>query len=190
MAHYEIFQGITADTGATWSWTPITFNSTIDNMRPIIPKWDASHTALLWMRGTYSSYTNFDMDIVGLTAFGPLTGQVIGDLDRDGDIDLVDYAMYLSGLHTDLTGLSQDQAFAKGDLNGDFKNDFADWVLFRSAYNMAHGAGSIEAAISSIPEPTGYAILGLGGLGAVVFTGRLSTGGRGRPSLVRRRGAH
>ena len=37
------------------------------------------NTALLWMRGTYSSYTDYDMDIVGLTAFGPLTAQVAGD---------------------------------------------------------------------------------------------------------------
>jgi hypothetical protein len=25
----------------------------MDNLRPIIPKWDDPRTALLWMRGTY-----------------------------------------------------------------------------------------------------------------------------------------
>lgn len=153
MPHYEIFQGLTADSGATWAWTPITFNSSEDNIRPIVPKWDGTHTALLWMRGTYSSYTNYDLDIVGLTAFGPLQGMLSGDLDHDGDVDLNDYAMYLSGLHTNLEGLTADQAYAKGDLNGDGQNDFSDFVLFRQAYDMAHGAGSLAAVGAAIPEP-------------------------------------
>ena len=161
MPHYEIFQGLTSDDGATWAWQPITFNSTEDNIRPIVPKWDANHTALLWMRGTYSSYTHYDLDIVGLTAFGPLQGMVIGDLDKDGDVDLADYSMYLSGLHADLSGLTADQSYAKGDLNGDGKNDFADFVLFRTAYNTAHGAGSFAALGASIPEPAAATLISL-----------------------------
>jgi hypothetical protein len=156
MPHYEIFEGDTTDGGANWAWQPITFNSTVDNVRPIIPKWDAANTALLWMRGSYGSYTSYDMDIVGLTAFGPLQGMLVGDLDKDGDVDLNDYALYLSGLDTDLSGLTPDQAYAKGDLNGDGLNDFKDFVLFRSAYNMAHGAGSFEALGASVPEPNTY----------------------------------
>jgi len=51
--HRELFRGETADGGATWRWTPITANSTMDNLRPIVPKWDDPRTALVWMRGTY-----------------------------------------------------------------------------------------------------------------------------------------
>lgn len=51
--HRELFRGTTADGGATWQWTPITANSTVDNLRPIVPKWDDARTALVWMRGTY-----------------------------------------------------------------------------------------------------------------------------------------
>jgi len=51
--HRELFRGRTADGGATWTWTPITANSTMDNLRPIVPKWDDSRTALVWMRGSY-----------------------------------------------------------------------------------------------------------------------------------------
>jgi hypothetical protein len=51
--HYELFRGVTADDGAHWTWTPITANSTVDNLRPIVPKWVGSRTALVWMRGTY-----------------------------------------------------------------------------------------------------------------------------------------
>jgi hypothetical protein len=62
----EIFQGTTCDNGATWKWIPITQKSTRDNFRPIVPKWDASHTALLWFRGTYTSAQIFITAIVGV----------------------------------------------------------------------------------------------------------------------------
>lgn len=64
--HYEIFRGTTADGGATWVWDYITKNSTVDNIRPIIPIWDDPQTILLWMRGTYSTYTSYNMQIVGM----------------------------------------------------------------------------------------------------------------------------
>lgn len=51
--HYELYYGRTSDGGATWRWTPITANSTVDNLRPIMPKWDDARRALVWMRGTY-----------------------------------------------------------------------------------------------------------------------------------------
>jgi hypothetical protein len=51
--HRELFRGETADRGATWNWTPITANSTMDNLRPIVPKWNDLRTALVWMRGSY-----------------------------------------------------------------------------------------------------------------------------------------
>ena len=35
--HHELFEGRTVDGGVTWSWTPITSDSTVDNIRPIIP---------------------------------------------------------------------------------------------------------------------------------------------------------
>lgn len=63
--HYEIFRGQTADGGATWSWSPITRDSSVDNLRPIVPKWDAEHGALLWFRGAYRSYRDYQCEIVG-----------------------------------------------------------------------------------------------------------------------------
>jgi hypothetical protein len=54
--HYEIFRGKTSDGGAHWRWTPITANSTVDNLRPLVPKWNDPRTALVWMRGP--SYTH------------------------------------------------------------------------------------------------------------------------------------
>jgi hypothetical protein len=63
---HEIFKGVTSDHGATWTWTPITKNSVRDNLRPIIPLWDVNKTALLWLRGTYSSAQIFDAAVVGI----------------------------------------------------------------------------------------------------------------------------
>ncbi|HKO48337.1 MAG TPA: hypothetical protein VJV79_11465, partial [Polyangiaceae bacterium] len=62
----EIWKGVTCDGGATFEWEPVTANSQEDNLRPVIPKWDAKHTALLWLRGTYSTAQSYRLKIVGL----------------------------------------------------------------------------------------------------------------------------
>ena len=64
--HYEIFKGITTDSGRTWRWTAVTRNSNVDNLRPVVPKWHKGNTALLWLRGTLRSYTDYDLEVVGL----------------------------------------------------------------------------------------------------------------------------
>jgi hypothetical protein len=63
---HEIFKGVTTNQGATWNWTPITWNSTKENCRPIIPAWNKENTALLWWRGTYSSAQSFNTAVVGV----------------------------------------------------------------------------------------------------------------------------
>jgi len=77
----EIFKGESNDQGATWTWTPITQNSTRNNYRPIVPAWDGTNTALLWMRGTYNSAQNFDMTIVGLLDYPYKTFDVMNYVD-------------------------------------------------------------------------------------------------------------
>jgi hypothetical protein len=51
--HHEIYRGETNDHGKSWEWIPITSNSSFDNLRPLVPKWDDERTALVWMRGGY-----------------------------------------------------------------------------------------------------------------------------------------
>jgi hypothetical protein len=53
--HHELFRGTTSDKGKTWSWQPITANSTYDNLRPLVPKWEDERTAVVWMRGSYKA---------------------------------------------------------------------------------------------------------------------------------------
>jgi hypothetical protein len=68
--HHELFEGITDDGGATWAWYPITTNSTADNIRPTVPVWDPAHTALLWLRGNYDTYEDYNLDVVGIITSG------------------------------------------------------------------------------------------------------------------------
>ena len=66
--HFEIFKGTTTDGGASWSWKPITVNSSADNLRPLVPIWPGNRVAVLWLRGTYRTYTNYDLAVVGIIA--------------------------------------------------------------------------------------------------------------------------
>lgn len=63
--HYQIYRGVTNDFGKTWRFVAVTSNSKVDNIRPIVPRWNKQNTALLWLRGTYYDYTNYDLEVVG-----------------------------------------------------------------------------------------------------------------------------
>ena len=51
--HHELFRGVTSDAGRTWRFEALTANSSVDNLRPIVPAWNDPRTLLVWMRGTY-----------------------------------------------------------------------------------------------------------------------------------------
>lgn len=65
---YELWRGVTADGGLTFTWSQITSNSTVDNLRPYIPRRHGGERCVLWFRGNYSSYTSYACSIVGLFA--------------------------------------------------------------------------------------------------------------------------
>jgi autotransporter-associated beta strand protein len=65
-SRYEIWRGVTADGGLTFSWTQITTNSAVDNFRPYVPRRNGGERCVLWFRGTYSSYASYSCSIVGL----------------------------------------------------------------------------------------------------------------------------
>jgi hypothetical protein len=63
--HYEIFRGITRDEGATWEWLRLTQGSTMDNLRPIVPPpGNGGQKVLLWLRGQYRAYTDYQQEVV------------------------------------------------------------------------------------------------------------------------------
>lgn len=64
LAHHELYQGRSADGGESWEWRAVTHDSTADNLRPIIPRWQAGRTALVWNRGTMRTSQHYDQEVV------------------------------------------------------------------------------------------------------------------------------
>ena len=103
--HHELFDAVTPDGGTTWQFTPITPGSVVDNLRPVIPDPTASTRALLWMRGEYRSFVDYDTEIVSIVAGGPGPGclppmDIKGPVPFSGDFDgdgLPDYVHYQPG---------------------------------------------------------------------------------------------
>jgi PhoD-like phosphatase, N-terminal domain/BNR repeat-containing family member len=87
--HHELFEGVTNDGGITWAWTALTANSTVDNIRPVVPIWDAKDIALLWLRGTYTSYQDYDLDVVGSVTKRVPTSDRLRDECDSADDDLM-----------------------------------------------------------------------------------------------------
>lgn len=117
--------------------------------------------------------TAFNEDLAGnmyLVKFGngffPPNGQgeifrivpgMRSDFDLDDDIDVSDWTAFLAFHKSSFTGLTPDQAYARGDLDGDFDNDFRDFLTFRTDYDVANGPGSF-ARLASVPEPSAAAL--------------------------------
>ena len=76
----------------------------------------------------------------------------VGDVNSDCALDTTDWMQFRAGQHTDLTGLTIVQAYAQGDLNGDFANNHADFVLFKSSYVSAYGEAAFSRLLA-VPEP-------------------------------------
>jgi putative BNR repeat neuraminidase/VCBS repeat protein len=63
--HHELFDGRRQPDGS-YAWTALTANSTDDNIRPVITTSAGGAWALAWLRGRYSTFTNYSMRVVGL----------------------------------------------------------------------------------------------------------------------------
>jgi hypothetical protein len=81
VGHREIFKGVTYDNGLTWNWTQITFDSTVDNIRPAIPPWNANNTAVFWERGDFPTQGHFDMVMVGMVEEQDVTLGLVSYID-------------------------------------------------------------------------------------------------------------
>lgn len=89
----------------------------------------------------------------------------VGDLNYDNAITAADYTLLVASAETDLTGLSDAQAYRSGDLDSDGVNSIRDFMQFKTIYEAANGgAGSFARMLAGVPEPTTavLAVLGVG----------------------------
>ncbi|MEO5804006.1 MAG: BNR-4 repeat-containing protein, partial [Verrucomicrobiota bacterium] len=63
---YEIYRGVTTNGGLTFAWQAVTTNSAVDNLRPYIPRRQIGTPAVIWFRGTYTTFTSYNCEVVGL----------------------------------------------------------------------------------------------------------------------------
>lgn len=63
--HWEIFRG-TAPQGAraSWNWEAVTQDSTVDNLRPIVPRGAKGRSPVLWLRGTMRLPKDYALEVV------------------------------------------------------------------------------------------------------------------------------
>ncbi len=62
--HWQILEGTSPNGGTSWDWSQITDTSS-DNVRPEVVANDGME-ALVWERGSYTSFTDYNMSMVGL----------------------------------------------------------------------------------------------------------------------------
>ncbi len=83
---YELWRGTTTNGGLTFAWQPITTNSAVDNLRPYVPRRNGGERCVLWVRGTYTSYTSYACQIVGLFTTRPIAASKISYIDATSGV--------------------------------------------------------------------------------------------------------
>ena len=63
--HHELFDGHRQGDGS-YTWTPLTANSNVDNLRPVITMSNSGAWVLAWLRGRYTTYMDYDLKVVGI----------------------------------------------------------------------------------------------------------------------------
>ncbi len=77
--HWQIFEASTGNNGSSWTFDQITDTSS-DNIRPIVAD-GSGQEALVWMQGSYTSYTDYSTSVVGLLETIP-TGSGLGTITK------------------------------------------------------------------------------------------------------------
>jgi Concanavalin A-like lectin/glucanases superfamily len=85
------------------------------------------------------------------------------DFNFDNSLTAADYNVLLSNFLKPLTETVAALSYAKGDVNGDLRNDVNDFRLFKADYIAANGEAAFDALMATIPEPSS-ALLMAGGI--------------------------
>ncbi len=141
-AWHEIWKGVTTNHGASFAWTPITRNSSHDNLRPIVPAWDSNNTALIWFRATYNTAQLID-------------GAPVGLVERRAEVPAT---MTYVDATTANTTLASGGALVPGDLANQWheRTNFGNGgALFASADVSAEDAPMLKTSVA-LPAPGTY----------------------------------
>lgn len=68
LRHRELFRAESEDGGESWHYRELTSNSTQDQLRPVVPS--GAPRVLLWLRGELKTYTDYELEVVGLKLDG------------------------------------------------------------------------------------------------------------------------
>lgn len=98
-----------------------------------------------------------------------------GDFDNSGMIDSQDWIALRSNLFSDVSSLTEAEAYLLGDINIDGQINRTDFAGFQQAFEAANGAGSFAQLLATIPEPTSSVMLAMGVLAFQHFTARQRT---------------
>jgi PEP-CTERM motif len=94
---------------------------------------------------------------------------IMGDFNSSNTITAADWAILRDNMHTNLSSLTFAQAYALGDLTADKANNHEDFVLFKTLYEDANGAGSFARMLAGVPEPSSFALFLFAGLMGLTF---------------------
>ena len=139
-------------------------------------------TSAAWIRNPtedlvfqYISGSQIVQGLVQYTGHGGLPF-ASGDLNTDGAINTADWTIFRTNQQTNLTSKSLAEAYRLGDLTGDRLNNHADFVLFKTAYDAANGAGAFVTMLAAVPEPSSVLLVLTAGLFSLPLRRRAAAG--------------
>jgi hypothetical protein len=90
------------------------------------------------------------------------------DLNGDGAITAADWATFVANAFTNISGETEVGAYLKGDLDGDFDNDYVDYRLFKADFIAANGEAAFAALPGAVPEPTSIVLVTMAVFGFLI----------------------
>jgi hypothetical protein len=113
----------------------------------------------------YGNNFNAYIDNVDVRVLNAVDAAIFGDLNSDGNVNSLDWVILRTNQETDLSGLTVEQSYRRGDLNGDLANNQADFIAFKTAFeDFNGGAGSFAAMLGGVPEPSTIVLIFAAGL--------------------------
>jgi hypothetical protein len=82
-----------------------------------------------------------------------------GDLNGDTFINSQDWVIFRTNQATNLSSLTLQDAYFRGDLDANRTNDLNDFVAFKNLFDGANGVGSFAAMLASVPEPAAILLI-------------------------------